>query len=297
MIEGYADDPARADSDGPQASVNFNEFNAFFSSVANLGLELKIFNPHSINTTALSRFREANLFTFAGNGDGYMDLREATMMLASVFSAKRLSLRLYNAISSQCPTGELDEYNYALIDSACAREQVLQNYVTYFPHMPNMVKFLNGLSKDGRKSFFADVESASRSTPDVGWTDSDVIDHYAAIMQYIETVYLRFDLSGDGALTPKEADYAFPVFKNTLGNMAKCQGKDLNSGELKTVFTYLLANGKMPKNIWAFLGWWLDQHLALSGEFHSDRSRLVKIFAALSSSSTGPSNNPACQEP
>jgi hypothetical protein len=284
LTRGYAETPERAvtDDDSTQ-SVNLEEFSRFVQDIGPVAADIKFVDPED-HELAQKRFREAQLFTGAGNGDGYFSSQEGAQLLALMFSGKTLSVRLHEKIvASGCRTNGKDPYGALLVDPPCYRNELFSNdpeKVRFFwKHSPGLANYYLNLDQGERRDFAHAMEDGARkhgfSEELMNSSDSE---GFAMIAQYIEGIFSRYDHDGSGTLDMSEASEAFPVFRGTLEELSCQQGHCLTSEkDLRAVFTYMLEHGEAPSK-WAFIKW---RYLSFSHSISSDRGKIMQIFAAL----------------
>ncbi len=256
---------------------------------------IAIFNPYTQNI-AVKRFRDANLFTFASNGDEFMDLKESTYYFADLFSSSAMTSRWVKKLFELCPkTGKLDELGLETMSAQCFREQFFGNYKTLWDGFPAFVSSYDRMSDSQRKDLQRSMEISARR---LGYSDLPVsefdISSFAGIPHYVEALVYRFDGNDDEILNKNEIlDKAFPVFKKSLADIS---GKK-DTKMLQAILTYLIRFGKTPPSkiefnsildTAHFLAWYvLGRDI---WQVSADRGALYKIIAVLSES-TSPGAN------
>lgn len=280
LTAGYAEDPARAATDDDETqTLSFPEFKAFIQGITDVGDDIKFIDPNDPNE-AEKRFREAELFTFAGTGSNFISSRQAAHLLALMISGKLLANQIHQeVIDSGCKTLGMDPYDYYLIDTECYRKRFFGNVEHFWRNMPKLAAYYRSLKDPQRTAFEHAMEDGARklgySPQPMNSSDSE---GFAMIGQYIEVIFARYDADDSGALDWDEAETAFPIFKGTLEELSCAQGHCLHSeGDLKAVFTYMLATGHSPSAA-AFVRW---RYLPFFRNLSADRGTLMQIFGAL----------------
>jgi hypothetical protein len=135
--------------------------------------------------------------------------------------------------------------------------------------------------------------------------NSDDTQGFVGILQYIESMFGRYDTDRDGTIDWKEADAAFPVVKNALQQYAATSGTNLSDGLANVVFTFMLDKGKVPDTVChplktdvELVSWIAERALPFLGHYKANRLRLAQIFGAIGSqngatSSCGPAPSPS----
>ncbi|MBS1964182.1 MAG: hypothetical protein JST04_18360 [Bdellovibrionales bacterium] len=241
-----------------------------------------------------NRFREAALFTQVSDGNLLISVGEGVQLVLYMLSSDPIGKEMHSRVARICRNGPPDDYGQPTIEPNCYRTNLLDfrpsnptNKDLLAP-FPVLIRFYQGLSEKDRAKFAEYAEIAIRKP---GYTEatyfgSDASDSLPMMFHYIEALFLRFDKNGDGFIDKAEAKEAFPVFANTLADIADMKPTD---GKLVSVFTYLLAKGSPPvddsmggwSRFWhsaAFLWWHLTKP-----SFKADRLGLLQVFATLSS--------------
>jgi hypothetical protein len=318
LIRGYAENdtpdeksktaPIRAQvdeigfSDDPRAGlgVNLKEFSQFYSDILPFGVSVKIFNPNN-PTSATSRFREGDTFTYVSDGNGYMDLNETTTLLAFSISAMRKAYRIHDDIATKCPLlvdadqkPILDIYGKLQITDVCYEKLFYGALHNYWQGLDEMIAYYNGLNSAGQASFQNLLEVSGRDKgvqPGVAY-NSDDSEGLVAALQYIEAIFSRYDTDDSGYLSPSEASEAFPVIRNVLEQKAQSLlNTTLTDEQANLVFTYLLAKGQVPSGTWDIVWWTIQKSIPFAGDFRADRLRILQIFSAIAGASTNAANS------
>ncbi|MCM2323430.1 MAG: hypothetical protein NDJ90_09230 [Oligoflexia bacterium] len=282
LMSAYAEEPARS-----KTAVVQSEVERLYLDLRDLGVDLRIFDPDS-DHVAQRRFLDSNLFTYAANGDELMDVSEATQILAYMISAKAATARVHRRISELCrapgATPELDFWGFPLIEARCYRKIFFERHAEMWSNMPELSEYYRVLRADPKRkrileAFERNIEAVSRKQgySEAPFTSSET-DTIFGLLQYLETVFMRFDLDRSGTIGMYEAfeapDAAFPVFRGALAR-ASGFGGDKN---LRTLFSFLLGHGRIPGTI-DFIVWRLR---GPEWSFEADRGRMIEIMAELS---------------
>jgi hypothetical protein len=315
MIQGYVEyDSGEDKSQPPKRSVwqkspgvNFNEFTTFYNDLQPFGTALKLFDPDDKNS-AKNRFRELDTFTNSSNGDGSMNVSEAVTYLSFDFSDFTKAGRIHSDLASRCPSiPGGDKYGQALIEPTCYRKVFFQNISQYLSPIVAGANFLNGLQGADKSQYEYLLEVAARKVgyQEYIWMNSDDTQGFVGILQYIESMFGRYDTDRDGTIDWKEADAAFPVVKNALQQYAATSGTNLSDGLANVVFTFMLDKGKVPDTVChplktdvELVSWIAERALPFLGHYKANRLRLAQIFGAIGSqngatSSCGPAPSPS----
>jgi hypothetical protein len=303
MIQGYVQyDPGEDKSEPPKRSiwrtspgVNFGEFATFFNDLTPFGIAIKMFDPDD-KTSGSNRFRELDTFTNSSNGDGSMSVLEAVTYLGFDFSDLHKSDRIHNDIASRCPSVPGgDKYGQALIEPICYRKAFFGDADEYLAPIVTGASFLDGLQGVDKAQYEYLLEVAARKIGynEKAWMTSDDTEGFVGIIQYIESMFARYDLNRDGTIDWKESDAAFPVVKHALQQFAATSGTNLSDGLADVVFTFMLDKGKVPDTMchpaqtdFELAAWIAERALPFLGHYKANRLRLAQIFGAIGSSSS-----------
>lgn len=221
------------------------------------------------NTTFLkSRFREANLFTASGNGDNNLDFAESSTIALMIWSGLNLSNEFEPAIIQGCKTTQADIY-----DVPCSLDQIRQQLTQIATNIPLIAQTLAVLPPGEANEMLLEV---LRST---GWvvntsntaklSDIGLVPH---LLQYIESIYRRWDTNKDGILDKPEAMIAEPTFRPLL---AEISGQT-SASVLRAGFAYVLIYQKNPADdVWDFFFFMNDE---ASWKINVDRPRLSTVL-------------------
>lgn len=286
MIAGYAQEKERSDEAN---AVRLKEWIQLYDDFREFGIETKLFDPRPFGDSALSRFREANLFTFHSNGDMFLSIEEGVEQIAQMISGKRLSSRLHERAVDACrdslgmypgPLGEQQVRAY------CYRKHLYSNVDDYWQNLPLLLAYYKSLKGAERKTFEVNLETAALRfglTPENGLINAIDSDGFALITHYVETLFARFDQHRSpsglmGTIGLKDAEMAYPMFENTLVAMSSKTDPQF----LLSLLTYLLAHGKPPETTWEKLKFkynWLND--PEEWVFEADRSRVLGLFGII----------------
>lgn len=299
LIEGYADEPKRAEE---ELGLTFDEVMHFFNDFFPLGRDLRIFDPFRDNRQMIGlRFLEGNNFTFASNGGSLLDVPEASQLLIFLYSVyERAGLTHQSLISTlekqnpNCIYPKLDAVKEKMIRPECFRKEYFENRAAHWADTPDFIKFYDALpdgvdvEESNQFSFRVYLETASRlrGYSETPVTSADMLG-FSGVIYYVEALIQRFDENKDGAIDQNEADKAFPIFHDTLKSLVESRKMSdaVPEGKLRALFTYLLNYGKIPSGFWEKLKW-LEWSWHDSWEFKANRLSLIKLFALISADSS-----------
>jgi hypothetical protein len=294
---------ANVDKDG----LTVDEFTNLIRDYYQVLLDFKLV-AKKVNTPekdGKNRFREASLFTPPSDGNSLISIDEGTQLVLFILSSNPMGKMIHKRATEVCKTGGLDAYGKLTIEPTCFRDLVFnfkssnEDMASVWEAFPVLIAFYESLDEKKQSEFQYNVEHSIRK-PGVlptNYFGSDECDSMPIMFHYVETLFLKFDVNGDGFIDKSEAKQAFPIFRNILAEKADLKGDD---PKLISVFYYLLAKGRPPvddtmngwKRFWnsaEFLLW----HLTKPG-FKADRLNLLKVFATLSNApSPAPTPSPS----
>jgi hypothetical protein len=234
---------------------------------------------------AHDRFREANLFMPISNGDTYMDDIEGSYYIAFIFSASAFGGDIFDQVTQNssewggCPIVGVDELNQDAVAPQCFRDIFFGHADKFWGNFPDLLAEWNALDVNQKADLAKAIEIASRTK---GYSNDPIgpfdINSTAALVQYVEDVFIRFDANGDKVLDKREIlDHAYPVFKQTLAGAVpkSIGGSDLI---LKGILTFIVKYGRAPTGALELLGWIAREPFT---EVTANRLALFKVVALL----------------
>lgn len=195
-----------------------------------------------------ARFIEANLFLTKSDGNDTVSFDELAEFANYIFSGFVIDGEAKKLIANECQSYQVNKD--VLVDLECLRSSYKKNMTKVFSAMPlyvNYSKAENPTEWDG--AFLNNLKSAGykpRQDLKVSLSDASLFPH---ILQYGETLFVKFDLNGDGFIDKKEGLKAYPYFAFLLKKVARKQleNGDIKESELEAMFTYILKYGKIPE--------------------------------------------------
>jgi hypothetical protein len=260
---------------GPQGLAE-HDLERWYEDFKLFGIELKAFDPRSGNTGARS-FKEANFFTFSGNGDSKMDDRESfeyisILMAGGISSANVLRLDM---IEKGCGLPENDIFGYPWLDEDCFKRNLRANAASYFDNMPGLVLQIAKMDSAHWDEFYHDLMTSARTSPAEG-RRLETSDLRTAVMMlhYTEILFTVYDRNQSGSLEEGEIKLAAPRFLLFMKNLSPIKSNFVVSD----FFLYLVVKGKKPS---------LADYLLFQGEktFGSlgevTRDKILRVFKVL----------------
>lgn len=221
------------------------------------------------NSTFLkSRFREANLFTVSGNGDNNLDFAESSTIALMIWSGLNLSNEFEPAIVQNCKTAQADVY-----DVPCSLNQIRLQVAQIATNIPLIAQTLTTLPPSQANQMLLEVLRSTGGVVNPNSTaklsDLGLVPH---LLQYIESIFRRWDTNKDGILDKPEAMIAEPTFRPLL---AEISGQT-SASVLRAGFAYVLIYQKNPADdVWDFFFFMNDE---ASWKINVDRPRLSTVL-------------------
>lgn len=264
------------------------EFREFIEDLIPAGVDLKWVDPdpERQKTLPMSRFREANLFTYVGNGNALVEGRELAQLIALILSGNTYADRVHAIIYRQCPHKDANAYGFPYIEAKCYVRVFQERIDDILKNSPGMLAFFKGQSDAGRADLLfwsgkaVEVDLNARS-----WITLSDTQMMLVMYQYIEVIFKAFDQvrlddrknsQRDGVLDPIEAMSAYPRFKREISDAIGIT----DEFKLKGGFHYLLNYGAMPQRGWDKGELFINQQFN-RWNYRADRLILIKIFKAI----------------
>ncbi len=242
----------------------------WYSEFKKFGIETKIFDPRSKNS-GVSKLKEANLFTRAGNGDSQLSFKEAIQFVGILFSG---GSRVYGEIAAglkkdNCNLPEIDVFGNNWNNEACAYENLRKNYKYYFSNLSYLVRYLGQLNKNENdfRSFYDSLLQVARlDAGNSGRLETADLRNLIGLLHYVESLFAAYDADRNGLLSENEIKLSYPKFKTFAEQHAlKTAGEKLDSFDswmgslagyacfsrqdlIKESFVFMVYNGKTPSN-------------------------------------------------
>lgn len=232
--------------------ITNGEANALFADLKPFAVKLGLVEA-SNTTFADSRFREANLFSPHANGDNLLSHREGVDLVLLIMSGLELGDSMESAFKNNCNVARArTKSRDSKITLLCYLNVYRSRFSSVLASVPQFAAFMaklpSGAGQNQMLEFDAMMVNILKSA---GWVDDQsgqakfgdvaLVPH---VIQYIESVTVRFDEDKDGILNRTEALVAFPVFRETLRTVAKND----NEKFLRGLFAYILVKGRAPES-------------------------------------------------
>ncbi len=208
--------------------------------------------------------QEADLFTLASNGDGVLDLNEATRYLAFVVSSYRSAQVWLDLAAKTCQDLQAD----------CVRSLALQPGNLPLSSMPRLQATMLKWKPQEFIKYMKNAESTILGAPEaLKFTTGDLLQTFQ-LFEYVEVFYELYDADHNELINLSEATQAYSVYGPTLGRL-------LPSSDLG-FFTFLMKYGDTPFGMFggsiAYNHWRWHQESWILG---ADRNILMNILSQL----------------
>lgn len=239
----------------------------WYTDFKQFAIEAKAFDPRSESIkTGQETFLQANLFTYAGNGDKEMNQLEAfqyvNMLMSGgseTFSELREGLKL-----AHCNLNQNDAFGYPWNDEVCFYRTFKANYKTYFSNLSYLTGYLDKLSDVEFKSYYDSLMVvARRDVKENGRIESADLRTFSMTLHYIESLFAVYDQNQNWTFSASEVRTSFPRFDSFVTDYASknakqeleewdtiinpCRALYPRPAFIKEAFIFMAYNGRLPK--------------------------------------------------
>lgn len=220
---------------GPDLKADLLELNTAFDQFKSVFISAKILAPETANIPE-TIYRESNLFMPSSKPDGAVDKQEALEYLHYIFSGLNIKNNWANLTEKNCASYKQDLDTF--YKTTCVYSQFLKNKKQYFSFLPKIKQL--GFLKNS-------VQWFKTLSVVAGHKDGEVFKKknmfkMGMLLQYIMTVFSRFDLNQDFKLNYFESLGFFPLVKEALQSFLPVE----DPLELQNLYIYLLKHGVLP---------------------------------------------------
>jgi hypothetical protein len=286
MLLGYG---SRLSADIAKNKMSEDGLSQWYADFRDLGREMKSFDPRSENSGARS-FKEANFFTFHGNGNSDMDFQETFDFIGLLTSGGMVSAESLRQgmLSNQCGLAQLDAFEFPMLKESCFKKHLQESIGQEFRNLPGLVREVQKMSTAEWEAFYLNLMAASRTeTPQGGAVETSDLRTAVMLLHYTESLMIVYDLDHNGRLSVAELSLAAPRFEEFMkvSSPALVQSfskkfPKLGQSLVKTFFLYLVYRGKKPAGLSLDFIWFLAQkNLDSLGEV--SRDSILRVFKVL----------------
>lgn len=262
----------QVDSSGNLYSVNSRmvkeDFTKWYNDFKEFAIELKLFDPRATDNGA-DNFMQADLFTYAGNGDNqlhYLEVQQFVNMLLG--GGAQLSDDIQKVmIAAGCAIpGQFDVFGKPWFDERCFLKNVRTNSKRFFSHIYLFGNYVNSLNEQEYLGFYSDLMGVARLKNDtVGRVETADIRAFSLLSMFIDSLFTIYDVKAPyGEVGPEEIRTSYPRFKNFVAEYVKkpdvaeklkdwdawynvCKLSHSKEEFLQEAFIFLVYNGRIPE--------------------------------------------------
>lgn len=277
----------------------------WYTDFKQFGIEVKTFDPRTISSGATS-FKQADLLTFAANGDNRMNFLETVQYLNMLISGGGQTIAEMRAgfEVAKCQLEEKDVFGNFWLDEKCVISDLKQNFGKYFANLPYMARYITILSEKEFNDFYERAMAVGRVNAQLKGQKIETADlrNMSILLSSIEVLYAVFDTNQNWSFSPDELRAAYPRFKNFATNYAHAQAKEQiekfsgfwirNLGAyrcfseddlIRDSFVFLVFNGKVPQALDLNIMPCLRNKPLIEIQGRVDRSKIINTFKILQS--------------
>lgn len=248
---------------------------AWYDDFNDLMTDLKAFDPRTGNTGARS-FLEANFFTFSGDGNDWMDMRETYEFISVLFSAGLASAgNIQDDITMKpgCALPKKDVFGMRYINEQCFKAYLRRGFKGYFDNLPNMARYVERLNDTQWEDFYSSLKAASSSPdPIPGTIETANVRTMVTIVHYVEAIMVIYDRDRNQTLSLDEVYAATPRFMSFIRGIGKSSSETI----LEQGFAFLVFKGHIPT------AWELTKFQAQKNWIgEATRADILRLFGSL----------------
>jgi hypothetical protein len=260
----------------------------WYDEFREVGIEIKAFDPRSGNSGSRS-FKEANFFTFKGDGNSEMSAEETFDFVSLLVSGGLVSAENLRVSLSPCALAEKDVFGFPWLNESCFKDRLRRSLADSFGNLPGLVKEVQNMSAAQWNEFYENLMSASRTSPaNGGRVETADIRTAVMILHYTESLMVVYDRDGNGVLDVDEVRLAAPRFRQFISTASPEAVQKLShlwpsAGNAVTedFFLYLVFRGHKPEPpLTDYTGKFQGEKLSGSlGEV--SRAKILRVFKIL----------------
>jgi hypothetical protein len=260
------------------------DYTSFFADYGDLLFALKMIDP-TVPNFGPQRLQDMDLFTPVSDGNQEASIPELMQYAMMVISAGTLTDRMRAEITPVCDAHNgVDLLGWEWITADCFRKQFSDRLPYWIDNFPHLKAYWATLTTAEQTQAMMWLEHGARRN---GYNEDQIakfdLGAMAAVLNYTESLFMRFDVQRNEILYKAQVNTAYPVFKNLLATKAKLSP---NLGFIiKGIFTYIVHFRQMPDttNIGsdAKLAWWLLRYDLPTTNYSADRAGVFNIVCQL----------------
>jgi hypothetical protein len=278
LVRGYTEDAEKYHFDG----VTSSQFHQFYNDIRQLGIDLRFLDPRD-NSIWHSLFLYAHLFLLSSEKSDRLSFQNGMDIVSYSMGGGKMSSRAYNDMRIGCQNFENDVYGLPMLDVNCYRQSFRKKFAFYYQELPHWVHAAHSWTDNDWLNFQSSIEDLARvHGHSEEHLESADINKTSIIFQYVDTMFVRYDLDNSETINLPESMNFYPLIHDAL-----IDGSGIpNESILEAIFTYIMKFGEAPKkdtlSLLKLYIWKLQKY---SWSYEADRIQMVKVLMALSSSS------------
>jgi hypothetical protein len=228
-----------------RSALSFADFQGLYADAYEIGIELKAIDP-TVPDFDGRRFREADYYMPISDGSESVSEHEATYYIAYLVSAGGLYRVLRENVEEQCKiSDQLGPMDWKWMNAQCVRNHWWAHSDFYLGTTPQMLDHYRRQNLVMKSQLEHDFEMVARlrgySGDPFGGYD---IKAFASALQYVETIFQRYDTDGSQVWTTQEAIAASAIFGTAIARTAEIDPSETD--KIQAIFTFILKNGRKP---------------------------------------------------
>lgn len=244
------------------------DFVKWYNDFKEFAIELKLFDPRATDNGA-DNFMQADLFTYAGNGDNqlhYLEVQQFVNMLLGGGAEMTDDIQKVMTAAGCAIPGQIDIFGKPWFDERCFLRNIRANSKRFFSHVYLFGNYVNSLNDQEYLGFYTDFMNVARLKPDtVGRIETADIRAFSLLAMFIDSLFTIYDVKGAyGEVGAAEIRSSYPRFKNFVAEYIKkpdvaeklkdwdawynvCKLSHSKEEFLQEAFIFLVYNGRIPE--------------------------------------------------
>ncbi len=284
LVRGYSEDPSFHYS-----GLTRDQFHQFYIDINQLGIDLHLLDPRATSIWS-SLFLYSHLFLFSADTSSRLSFQQGMDVISYSMSAGKMSSRAYNDLAAICTNMKLDVYGLPMVNVDCYRKNFRQKFGYYFQELPRWVKASNYWTDEQWADFMVSIETLARVYGNSNEPMESVdLDNSANVFEYVESMFVLFDMDNSDTLNLSESMRFFPLIESSLAAASGIDDVTLN----ESIFTFIMKWGVAPtKDFFGLAKLFLWKLFKSNWGYEVDRIQMTKVLNALSNAS-GPALTPS----
>lgn len=201
----------------------------WYTDFKQFGVEVKTFDPRT-TTSGAANFKQANLLTYAADGNDRMSFLETVQYLNMLISGGGQTISEMHAgfEIAKCQLEDKDVFGNYWTDEKCVASDLKQNFHNYFVNLPAMSGFVAKMNDKEFFDFYNRLMGVGRVNAQLQGQKVETADlrNLSILLYSIEVLFTVYDTNHDGLFSPTEIRVAYPRFKNFATAFAKNHSQD-----------------------------------------------------------------------